>query len=163
MLGLKVRNRAQEGPGELSSSDETTYASPPASTPYHLTDAHEVVNVDAERALVVIRASGGSTDLSMGGGHFSASLAVDAFEIEDLLVGPRCPGHAYLARSFLATREPKFFSLPISPGSAHGLLFLESCQLVSKTAAGAHVESLAADAHHVLSEWLTCYRHWWSS
>ena len=58
-----------------------------------------------ERSLIVIRASGGSADLSMGDGHFSTSLAVDAFEIEDLLVGPRCPRHAYLARSFVATRE----------------------------------------------------------
>ena len=61
--------------------------------------------MDNERSLIVIRASGGSTDLSMGDGHFSTSLAVDAFEIEDLLVGPRCPRHAYLARSFVVTRE----------------------------------------------------------
>ena len=90
---------------EGSSSDETQFASPPGAVPYHLTDTQEVVNADDERSLIVIRASKGSTDLSMGDGHFSTSLAVDAFEIEDLLVGPRCPEHGYLARSFLATRE----------------------------------------------------------
>ena len=73
--------------------------------PSNLTSTREVVNADNERSLIVIRASGGSTDLSMGDGHFSTSLAVDAFEIEDLLVGPRCPRHAYLARSFVATRK----------------------------------------------------------
>lgn len=90
---------------EGSSSDETQFASPPGAVHYHLTDTQEVVNADNERSLIVIRASKGSTDLSMGDGHFSTSLAVDAFEIEDLLVGPRCPEHGYLARSFLATRE----------------------------------------------------------
>lgn len=100
-MGAISQNDAVEG----SSSDETQFASPPGAVPHHLTDTQEVVNVDSERSLVVIRASKGSTDLSMGDGHFSASLAVDAFEIEDLLVGPRCPAHAYLARSFVATRE----------------------------------------------------------
>ena len=95
----------QDEPLEGSSGDETQFASPPGVAGYHLTETQEVVNVDSERSLVVIRASKGSTDLSMGDGHFSASLAVDAFEIEDLLVGPRCPAHAYLARSFVATRE----------------------------------------------------------
>ena len=95
----------QVGAPEGSSSDETTYASPPAALPTNLTNTREVVNADNERSLIVIRASGGSTDLSMGDGHFSTSLAVDAFEIEDLLVGPRCPRHAYLARSFVVTRE----------------------------------------------------------
>ncbi len=90
---------------EGSSGDETQFASPAAAVSYHLTDTQEFVNVDSERSLVVIRASKGSTDMSMGDGHFSVSLAVDAFEIEDLLVGPRCPTHAHLARSFVATRE----------------------------------------------------------
>ena len=90
---------------EGSSSNENTYASPPGTLPSNLTNTCEVVNADNERSLIVIRASGGSTDLSMGDGHVSTSLAVDAFEIEDLLVGPRCPRHAYLARSFVATRE----------------------------------------------------------
>ena len=109
---------------EGSSSDETQFASPPGAIPYHLTDAHEVVNVDSERSLVVIRASKGSTDLSMGDGHFSASLAVDAFEIEDLLVGPRCPTHAYLARSFVATREqlPQALRSACACHAAHALL-----------------------------------------
>ena len=95
----------QVGAPEGSSGDENTYASPPETLPTNLTNTREVVNADNERSLIVIRASGGSTDLSMGDGHFSTSLAVDGFEIEDLLVGPRCPRHAYLARSFVVTRE----------------------------------------------------------
>ena len=83
--------------------------------PSNLTSAREVVNADNERSLIVIRASGGSTDLSMGDGHFSTSLAVDAFEIEDLLVGPRCPRHAYLAHSFVATRKPPCHLHALSP------------------------------------------------
>lgn len=84
-------------------SDDTAFASP---VPGHkLTDSSAVVNVEGEQSLIVIRASSGSTDLSLGGGHFSTSLAVGAFEIEDLLVGKRCPDHGYLARSFVVTRE----------------------------------------------------------
>ena len=98
---------------EGSSGDETQFASPTGAAAYHLTETQEVVNVDSERSLVVIRASKGSTDMSMGDGHFSISLAVDAFEIEDLLVGPRCPAHAYLARSFVATREQLLCPAPI--------------------------------------------------
>lgn len=59
-----------------------------------------MVNVDGERALVAVRATGGAADASLGGAHMAASVAVGSFEIEDLLVGPRCPAHAYLARSF---------------------------------------------------------------
>ena len=68
------------------------------------------MNVDGERSFIVIRASDGSADASMGGGHVSASLAVGAFEIEDLLVGGVCPAHGYLARSFVPTRA---FPLPV--------------------------------------------------
>lgn len=62
----------------------------------------QVVNVDGERALVAVRATGGSADASLGAAHMAASVAVGSFEIEDLLVGARCPAHAYLARSFEA-------------------------------------------------------------
>ncbi len=83
-------------------SDDAAIASP---VPGHkLTESSAVVNVDGEQSLIVIRASSGSTDLSLGEGHFSTSLAVGAFEIEDLLVGKRCPEHGYLARSFVARR-----------------------------------------------------------
>ncbi len=84
-------------------SDDTAFASPAAG--HKLTDSSSMVNVDGEQSLIVIRASSGSTDLSLCGGHFSTSLAVGAFEIEDLLVGKRCPEHGYLARSFVVTRE----------------------------------------------------------
>lgn len=83
-------------------SDDAAIASP---VPGHkLTESSAVVNVDGEQSLIVIRASSGSTDVSLGEGHFSTSLAVGAFEIEDLLVGKRCPEHGYLARSFVARR-----------------------------------------------------------
>lgn len=62
-----------------------------------------VVNIDSEQSLIVLRASSGSTDLSLGDGQFSTSAAVGAFEIEDLLVGQKCPDHSYLARSFMVT------------------------------------------------------------
>ena len=62
----------------------------------------QVVNVDGERALVAVRATGGSADASLGAAHMAAGVAVGSFEIEDLLVGARCPAHAYLARSFEA-------------------------------------------------------------
>ena len=62
----------------------------------------QVVNVDGERALVAVRATGGSADASLGVAHMAAGVAVGSFEIEDLLVGARCPAHAYLARSFEA-------------------------------------------------------------
>ena len=73
----------------------------------------QVVNVDGERALVAVRATGGSADAALGAAHLSASVAVSLFEIEDLLVGSRCPAHAYLARSFEAPGGP-------ASGSAYG-------------------------------------------
>jgi hypothetical protein len=85
------------------SSDATAYASPQQG--HRLRETSAVVNVDGECSLVVLRASGGSTDLSLGDGHFSTSMAVGAFEIEDLLVGQKCPEHGYVARSFIVTRE----------------------------------------------------------
>ncbi|KAK9834254.1 hypothetical protein WJX81_000411 [Elliptochloris bilobata] len=67
-----------------------------------LPSASQVVNVDGERALVVVRATGSSADAALGAAHTAAGVAVGSFEIEDLLVGARCPAHAYLARSFEA-------------------------------------------------------------
>ncbi|KAK9908805.1 hypothetical protein WJX75_003140 [Coccomyxa subellipsoidea] len=127
-------------------SDDTAFASP---VPGHkLTDSSAVVNVEGEQSLIVIRASSGSTDLSMGGGHFSTSLAVGAFEIEDLLVGKRCPDHGYLARSFVVTRvvdnegdefydasaepsSPTFLSRAASKGSGR-LPFSDSDSVASR-------------------------------
>ena len=59
-----------------------------------------VVNIDNEESLLVVRASAGSADASVGGPHLSASFAIGRFEVEDLLVGPRSRSHRYLARSF---------------------------------------------------------------
>ena len=58
--------------------------------------------MDGERALVAVRATGGSADASLGAAHMAAGVAVGSFEIEDLLVGARCTANAYLARSFEA-------------------------------------------------------------
>lgn len=73
-----------------------------------------VINVDGEESLLVVRASAGSADATVGGPHLFASFAIGRFEIEDLLVGPKCPGHKYLARSFDAPTACK--SQP--PGTA---------------------------------------------
>jgi hypothetical protein len=88
---------------EGSSEGGSPGAAQPAAAA-QLTGGDAVVNVDGERSLVAIRASEGSAEASLGSGQLSASLAVGAFEIEDLLVGPKCPDHAYLARSFVPSR-----------------------------------------------------------
>lgn len=59
-----------------------------------------VINVDGEESLLVVRASAGSADATVGGPHLFASFAIGRFEIEDLLVGQKCSSHKYLARSF---------------------------------------------------------------
>ena len=64
-----------------------------------------VVNVDSEHSLLVVRASAGSVQATVGGPHLSATVAVGSFEIEDLLVGARCYEHRYLARSFEASEH----------------------------------------------------------
>ena len=64
-----------------------------------------IVNVDNEHSLIVVRASGGSTTLAMGPNSLDAKVAIGAFEIEDLLVGPVCLENSYLARSSLPAKE----------------------------------------------------------
>lgn len=64
-----------------------------------------IVNVDNEHSLVVVRASGGSTTVAMGPNSLDANVAIGAFEIEDLLVGPVCMENSYLARSSLPAKE----------------------------------------------------------
>ena len=64
-----------------------------------------IVNVDSEHSLVVVRASGGSTSVALGPNSMSASVAIGAFEIEDLLVGAVCLENSYLARSSLPAKE----------------------------------------------------------
>ena len=77
-------------------------ASDTASLPAEDGEEEGVVNVDGERSLILVRASKGSADASIGGPHLSASVAIGAFEIEDLLASARCRSHRYLARSFPA-------------------------------------------------------------
>lgn len=62
--------------------------------------AADIVNVDGEMSLIVVRASGGSATAQVAEAHVAACVGVGSFEVEDLLVGPRCPAMAYLARSF---------------------------------------------------------------
>lgn len=78
-----------------------------------------VVNVDNEESLLVVRASAGSADATVGGPHLSASFAIGRFEIEDLLVGPKCRSHKYLARSFepTITGTQNLHSLPSFPNT----------------------------------------------
>lgn len=64
-----------------------------------------IVNVDNEHSLIVVRASGGSTTVALGPDSLDASVAIGAFEIEDLLVGPVCIENSYLARSSLPAKE----------------------------------------------------------
>lgn len=64
-----------------------------------------IVNVDSEHSLIVVRASGGSTTVAMGPNSLDAQVAIGAFEIEDLLVGPVCMENSYLARSSLPAKE----------------------------------------------------------
>ena len=64
-----------------------------------------IVNVDNEHSLIVVRASGGSTTVAMGPNSLDANVAIGAFEIEDLLVGPVCIANSYLARSSLPAKE----------------------------------------------------------
>lgn len=102
-----------------------------------------IVNVDGERLLAVVRASGAKSDISLSSQHFGLGVAIGAgvfsvlssltltsavranqrkmhstdafhvqivemltyrfagtFEIEDLLVGPKCRQHRFLARSY---------------------------------------------------------------
>ena len=60
----------------------------------------DIVNVDKEVSLIVVRASGGSAFARVSEAHVAASVTVGSFEIEDLLVGARCSALGYLARSF---------------------------------------------------------------
>ena len=81
--------------------EPTTAAAPKKDkVPYDQT----IVNVDNEQRLIVVRASGSSTTVALGPNSLAADVAIAAFEIEDLLVGPVCL-ESYLARSSLPARE----------------------------------------------------------
>ena len=89
---------------QFAEEDEepTTAAAPKKDkVPYDQT----IVNVDNEHSLIVVRASGGSTTVALGPNSLAADVAIGAFEIEDLLVGPVCMENSYLARSSLPARE----------------------------------------------------------
>ena len=59
-----------------------------------------MVNVDGERPLICVRASGAHSEISLGPHRIGIGVAIGTFEIEDLLVGPRCKQHSHLARSY---------------------------------------------------------------
>ena len=64
-----------------------------------------IVNIDEEHSLVAVRASGGDSTVAIGPNSLAADVAIGAFEIEDLLVGPVCVQNSYLARSSLPAKE----------------------------------------------------------
>eukprot|EP00884_Botryococcus_braunii_P010315 jgi/Botrbrau1/19285/Bobra.0073s0028.1 len=124
--GAEVGKKGEGGAGEDASSG-------PAGGP---------VDVDGERGLVVIRAMSGSTSVGLATGHMSTHFGIGAFEMEDLLVGPRCPEHRYLGRSFVATEglelddvDVEFFDVDPEPSSP------------MRTASSGTLDSGAASAH----------------
>lgn len=81
----------------LAETGERPIAAP---TPSEAAGAADMVNIDGETSLIVIRASGGQATAEVADDHLTAGVVVGAFEVEDLLVGTRCPTLNYLARSF---------------------------------------------------------------
>ena len=81
----------------LAQTGERPLAAPPVQ---NVTGAADIVNIDDEISLVVVRASGGRASARVSDPHVAASVGVGSFEIEDLLVGSRSPAMGYLARSF---------------------------------------------------------------
>ena len=78
----------------LTAQDETVAA---------VSEEHKcLINVDGERPLICVRASGAHSEISLAQERLSIGVAVGTFEIEDLLVGPRCKRHSHLARSYEA-------------------------------------------------------------
>lgn len=61
--------------------------------------AAAMVNVDGEVALIVLRAAGGTCRFTYGAAGMTVHTALTTLEIEDLLVGPRCPMNRFLASS----------------------------------------------------------------
>lgn len=58
-----------------------------------------VPQMAGEADIIVLRATGGGLQFSYGVPGLSAHTVLEALEIEDLLVGPRCPQQRYLACS----------------------------------------------------------------
>ena len=83
----------------LAETGERPLIEPQAKT---VSRSGDIVNVDNEVSLVVVRAAGGSATAQIADAHVAAGVAVGSFEIEDLLVGSRCSTLGYLARSFQA-------------------------------------------------------------
>lgn len=81
----------------LAETGERPLASPSLTG---ISGAADIVNVDGELSLIVVRASAGQATAEVAEAHVAASVTVGSFEIEDLLVGSRCPDLGYLARSF---------------------------------------------------------------
>lgn len=96
----------------LAETGERPLVSPQANSISHSSD---IVNIDNELSLIVVRASGGSATAQIADAHISARVAVGAFEIEDLLVGSRCAALGYLARSFQAGTAAVLPSVSESP------------------------------------------------
>ena len=63
-------------------------------------DRHAIVSIDDERPLISVKASGARCNIRSGADSLVVGVAIGAFEIEDLLVGPGCNKNDHLARSF---------------------------------------------------------------
>eukprot|EP00887_Chlorella_sp_A99_P001951 scaffold18.g1951.t1 len=84
-------------PPEVASPGAEAAAASACAAPVH--DPGSIINVDGEVALVVVRASGGVCGFSYGAAGMTIHTALGSLEVEDLLVGQRCPGARFLARS----------------------------------------------------------------
>ncbi|KAK9819963.1 hypothetical protein WJX72_004515 [[Myrmecia] bisecta] len=144
-LALFVSGRVSEvwWPPEVVSPESSEAALVPVSL--QSTGAQsDTVNVDGEQSLVVVRASSGSANVMMGPSHLGAGVAIGAFEIEDLLVGPKCPACRHLARSFQeaepASDSERFYDADSEMSRAGSL------RSAASSVAGRRVDSLRGDA-----------------
>ncbi|KAL4447306.1 hypothetical protein ABPG77_007339, partial [Micractinium sp. CCAP 211/92] len=87
--------------------DDAVPASPPggdgAPTPPAMPEGF--VSVDGEVPLIVLRASGGTCRFSYGAAGMTVHTALGSLEIEDLLVGQRCPRNRFLASSHAGVEQ----------------------------------------------------------
>lgn len=97
-----------------------------ATTATTLNEENEVVNVDKEVSLILLRASGGALSFEYSDIGMTFKTALGALEIEDLLVGPRCQEHRYLLQSVdddndvLEVDEDLFYDPQGSTGTISG-------------------------------------------
>jgi len=69
-----------------------------------LHEAGHRISLEGEQSLIAVRASGAEADFAYGKQHLHIGCAISRFQIEDVLVGRRCPEHRFLARSYDASQ-----------------------------------------------------------